>query len=143
MPDRKRFSTFYVGSIFCGVDVEMVQEVVRCQSITRVPLAPHIVRGLINLRGQIVAAIDLRRRLGMSESPPSEFQLSLMVRTVDGVVSLLVDDIGEVVEVEETTRELPPSTVDVKSRELFGGIYKLSDRLMHVLDIEQAVKLAT
>jgi|SRR5579872_3570895 len=142
MADKHRFSTFYVGSIFCGVDVEIVQEVVRCQSVTRVPLAPHIVRGLINLRGQIVAAIDLRRRLGMSESRPSEFQLSLMVRTVDGVVSLLVDDIGEVVEVEEATLELPPPTVDVKRRELFSGIYKLSDRLMHVLDVEQAVKFA-
>lgn len=143
MGEKQKFSTFYVGPVFCGIDVGTVQEVVRCQKVTRVPLAPHVVRGLINLRGQIVAAIDLRRRLGMSDFLPSESQLSLMVRTAGGIVSLLVDEIGEVVEVGEELRELPPQTLDVKSRVLFSAIYKLSDKLMHVLDVEQAVKFAT
>src|SRR5258708_4610136 len=143
MAEKPRFSTFYLDRLFFGIDVEKVQEVLRCQDITHVPLAPSAVRGLINLRGQIVTAIDLRRRLGLSECAACQFPISLVVRTGDGVVSLLVDDIGEVVEVDEGTFEPPPETLDPKSRALISGVYKLSDRLMHVLDADQTLKFAT
>jgi purine-binding chemotaxis protein CheW len=107
--------------------------------MTRVPLAPPVVRGLINLRGQIVTAIDLRRRLALSERSETERPMNVVVRSTGGAVSLLVDDIGDVIEAEESTFELPPDTLDSKARSMIRGVHKLRDRLMHVLDTEKAL----
>ena len=74
MAGKKQFSTFVVDRLLFGVEVEKVQEVIRYQEMTRVPLAPPVVKGLINLRGQIVTAIDLRRRLELSERPKATFR---------------------------------------------------------------------
>ncbi len=136
-----QYSTFYVGELFFGVDVLRVQEVLRVQPMTRVPQAPKVVEGLINLRGQIVTAVDLRGRLGlgprMSEEPP----MNLVVRTDDGAVSLLVDEIGDVLDVDGSMYERPPANLDPAARQLILGVYKLKDRLMMVLDTERAVDL--
>jgi purine-binding chemotaxis protein CheW len=140
--EKQRFVTFYLDGLYFGVEVEKVQEVLRYQQITHVPLAPLLIRGLINLRGQIVTAIDMRRRLDLSERPEELVPMNLVVRAGGGAVSLLVDEIGEVVEVEEGTFEPPPESLDAKSRAMIRGIHKLSDRLMHVLDAEQTVKFA-
>jgi purine-binding chemotaxis protein CheW len=142
MAGRKQFSTFVVDRLLFGVEVEKVQEVIRYQEMTRVPLAPPVVKGLINLRGQIVTAIDLRRRLGLHERAATDLPMNVVVRHEDGAVSLLVDEIGDVLEVEEENFELPPETLDGKARELIRGVYKLNDRLMHVLNTNQAVSVA-
>ena len=97
MINSKQFSTFLVNGLFFGVDVRHVQEVIRYQEMTRVPLAPAMVQGLINLRGQIVTAIDLRRRLELAPRPADQLPMNVVVRTDDGAVSLLVDEIGDVV----------------------------------------------
>ena len=85
-----------VGDLFFGVDVLSIQEVLRPQQITRVPLAPGIIRGLINLRGQILTAIDLRERLGLPAAPAEMTGMNVVVQLPDGAVSLLVDQVGEV-----------------------------------------------
>jgi len=139
MAGRKQFSTFVVDGLMYGVEVEKVQEVIRYQEMTRVPLAPPVVEGLINLRGQIVTAIDLRRRLEMHERAATVRPMNVVIRQDDGAVSLLVDEIGDVLEVEEENFELPPETLSSKARELVSGVYKLNDRLMHVLDTDKAV----
>src|SRR5712691_1623782 len=95
----RQLCTFMVGDLFFGVEVQQVQEVIRYLPMTRVPLAPRVVEGLINLRGQIVTAIDLRRRLELPERAEGQRPMNIVVRTAGGAVSLLVDDIGEVVEV--------------------------------------------
>jgi purine-binding chemotaxis protein CheW len=136
---RQQFCTFFLNDQFLGVPVEHVQEVIRYQEMTRVPLVPSVIRGLINLRGQIVMAIDLRRRFGMPERPLSEFPMNVVVRTDDGAVSFLVDEIGDVLEVEEESFEPPPATLQGPGRNLVRGVYKLQDRLLLVLDAEQAV----
>src|SRR5258707_15058278 len=110
--------------------------------MTKVPLAPDVVSGLINLRGQIVTAVDLRRRLEMEPCPPGMLAMNVVVRSEDGSVSLLVDEIGDVVEVEENTFEPPPETLRGSGRSLILGVHKLNDRLMHVLDIERACQIA-
>jgi len=139
MPERQQFSTFFVDGFFFGVEVEKVQEVLRYQQMTRVPLAPPVVRGLINLRGQIVTALDLRRRLDLSERPAGQLPMNVVIRTDDGGVSLLVDEIGDVVEVDEGTFERPPDTLKGSARAVIRGVHKLNDRLMHVLDTEKIV----
>jgi purine-binding chemotaxis protein CheW len=136
---RQQFCTFFLNQQFLGVPVEQVQEVIRYQEMTRVPLVPSVIRGLINLRGQIVMAIDLRRRFGMPERPASELPMNVVVRTDDGAVSFLVDEIGDVLEVEEDSFEPPPETLQGPGRELVRGVYKLQQRLMLVLDAEHAV----
>jgi purine-binding chemotaxis protein CheW len=110
--------------------------------MTRVPLAPPVVRGLINLRGQIVTAIDLRRRLELSERPAEQLPLNVVVQTDDGAVSLLVDEIGDVLEVSEKLFERPPETLKGTAQELIRGAYKLKDHLLLILDTERTVCLA-
>jgi len=137
---RQQFSTFFVGALFCGIEVEKVQEVLRHQEMTRAPLAPAAVRGLMNLRGQIVTAVDLRCSLGLDDRRDDELPMNVIVRTRDGVVSLLVDEIRDVVEVEETTFEHPPGTLEPAARSMIRGVHKLKDRLMHVLDTETVLR---
>jgi purine-binding chemotaxis protein CheW len=136
-----QFSTFFVADMFFGVDVLDVQEVLRSQQMTPVPQAPDVVRGLINLRGQIVTAIDMRRRLGLQ--PPAEdlTPMNMVVRTSEGVVSLLVDEIGDVLDVDAATYERSPDNLDPAARELIRGVYKLKDRVLLVLDTEKAVEV--
>ena len=136
-----QFCTFYVDGLFFGVDVLRVQEVIRYQEMTRVPLASPVVSGLINLRGQIVTAIDLRRRLVLSDRAPDQLPMNVVVRTDDGAVSLLVDEIGDVLEIDPTTYERPPETLTGVARELVRGVYKLKDRLLLIIDTEQTVDL--
>lgn len=139
MSDEHKFCTFTLDGLLFGVEVMKVQEVIRYLEMTRVPLAPSVVRGLINLRGQIVTAIDLRRRLGLTERPADQSPMNVVIRTDDEAVSLLVDEIGEVREVDESAFERPPETLRGVARELIRGAYKLKDRLLLVLDTEKAV----
>jgi purine-binding chemotaxis protein CheW len=135
----QQFCTFFLKGQFFGVPVQQVQEVIRYQEMTRVPLTPAVIRGLINLRGQIVMAVDLRRRFAMEDRPESQLPMNVVVRTEDGPVSFLVDEIGDVLEVEEESFERPPETMQGQTRELVRGVYKLRERLMLVLDTERAV----
>src|SRR5262249_50700755 len=111
MPDDHQYCTFFVDGHYFGLDVRKVQEIIRYQEMTSVPLAPPEVRGLINLRGQIVTAIDLRRRLELHERRADELPVNVIVHTDDGAVSLLVDEIGDVLEVSEKAFERPPETL--------------------------------
>jgi purine-binding chemotaxis protein CheW len=117
------------------------QEVIRSLDMTKVPLAPAVVSGLINLRGQIVTAIDLRRRLELEPSPAGTLAMNVVVRSQDGAVSLLVDEIGDVVEVEEDSFEPPPETLRGSVRAMILGVHKLDHGLMHVLNTEKACEL--
>lgn len=141
MAQSSQFCTFYLDKLLFGVELKGVQEVIRSLNMTKVPLAPEVVSGLINLRGQIVTAIDLRRRLELEARPPEVLAMNVVVRSADGAVSLLVDEIGDVVEVEESTFELPPETLRGSMRIVILGIHKLDDRLLHVLDIEKACQM--
>jgi len=138
---EQQFCTFYLDGLFFGIEVEKVQEVIRHQAMTRVPLAPRLIGGLINLRGQIVAAIDLRLRLGLAERVAEALPMNVVARSDDGAVSLLVDEIGDVVEVSGEAFELPPDTLQGEARELVRGVYKLPSRLLHVLALGEAVKV--
>ena len=139
MLKTQQFCTFFLKEQFFGLPVQQVQEVIRYQEMTRVPLVPEVIRGLINLRGQIVMAVDLRRRFGMEDRPDTDLPMNVVVRTEDGAVSFLVDDIGDVLEVDEQNFELPPDTLQGHARDLVRGVYKLQERLMLVLDTEKAV----
>jgi purine-binding chemotaxis protein CheW len=141
MASSQQFCTFFLDGHFFGTPVPQVQEVIQYQEMTRVPLAPNVVSGMINLRGQIVSAIDLRRRLGLHDRRSGQLPMNVVVRTNEGAVSLLVDEIGDVIEVEEETLESPPETLQGFARQVVRGVYKLSGRLLLALDIDRVVDL--
>lgn len=130
----RQLSTFRLGTHLFGIDVVQVQEVIRYQEMTPVPLAAGEIRGLINLRGQIVTAIDLRRRLGLAERPDGQLPMNVVIRSDEESVSLLVDDIADVVEPDEASFEPPPETVSRAARDLIQGAYKLEEELLLLLD---------
>ena len=137
-----QFATFFVADLFFGINVLRVQEVLRFQQMTGVPQAPEVIQGLINLRGQIVTAIDMRRRLSLPPRAGDKTPMNIVVRAGDSVVSLLVDEIGDVLDMDESTYERPPENLDRAARELICGVYKLKDRLLLILDAERTVDLA-
>ena len=143
--DRKvasQLSTFLVGDLLFGVDVLCVQEVLRFQHMTPVPKAPQAIEGLINLRGQIVTALDMRRRLNLPPRKENETPMNVVIRRTDGAVSLLVDEIGDVLHAEAENYEEPQNNLAPETRKIVKSIYKLKDRLLLVLDEERAVDLS-
>jgi len=142
MNERRQFCTFWMGQRLYGMPVEEVQEVIREQAMTRVPLAGSMVRGLINLRGKIVTAIDLRKGLGLGDQGAKGPLMNVVVSSEEQVVSFLVDAIGDVLDVEEESFEQIPDTLQGQARQLVGGVYKLGDGLLHVLDSEKCSQLS-
>ena len=139
----RQLCTFWVDGLVFGLDVEHVQEVLRYQQMTGVPCAPGAVHGLINLRGQIVTALDLRTRLGLPARPADELPMNVIVRSRGEVVSLLVDDIGDVIdtdvhELQPTPANLPPTVQDVVS-----GVMPLAGSILLVVDADRAVEVHT
>ncbi len=139
MTSDLQFCTFFLGDELYGLDVLKVQEIVRPHVMTPVPLAHRAIRGLINLRGQIVMAVDLRRQLGMRDCRDFRDQFNIVVDSDDGAISLLVDEIGEVVSVKHEQFERSPETLAGPARELVTGVYKLQDKLLLALDLKKVV----
>jgi purine-binding chemotaxis protein CheW len=136
----QQFCTFHVGDLFLGIEVERVQEVLRGTDITPVPTAPTTIRGLINLRGQIVTAIDLGARFELEDrhEPGSTV---LVLDAGEDLASFVVDRSGDVVEVDETSFEEPPDTLRGESRRLIRGAYKLKGSLLLALDVDYALEV--
>jgi purine-binding chemotaxis protein CheW len=143
MSETRQFCTFYVDGRLYGMPVEEVQEVIKEQFMTRIPLATEIVSGLINLRGKIVTAIDLRKRLGLAGRKSSGAPMNVVVNYDDHTVSFLVDFIGDVVDAEENSFEPVPETIHGEARELLLGVYKLKTGLLHVLDARKSADLGS
>jgi purine-binding chemotaxis protein CheW len=142
MAEPKQFCTFYVNDILLGIEVLAVQEVLKHQELTEVPLAPPEIQGLINLRGQIITAINLRSRMNLPPLKNDKGSMNVVTRINKEVVSFLVDSVGDVLEVEDESFEPVPSTVDAATRELVTGVYKLEGkRLLMVLDVTKAAKV--
>ena len=134
-----RMVTFTLDGHLYGVDVDAVQEVLRGQPRTRIPLAPRALAGLINLRGQVLSAIDLRSQLDLPARDADEEPMLVVIRVAGEPVALLVDAIGSVVDVDADQFEPPPDTLSGTSREVLLGAYKLEGQLLLALDVERAV----
>lgn len=137
----RQYATFFVGDLFFGISVTQVQEVLRFQEMTQIPLAPPAIEGLINLRGQIVTALDMRRRLSLAPREAEKLPMNMVVRSEDGPVSLLVDEIGDVLAVRPDQFEAPPEHLAAHHRHLLEGVYKLEGRLLLALDREKVLQL--
>ena len=140
MPGVRPYYTFPVQGLWFGVDVLEVQEVIRQRTPTRVPTASAAVRGLINLRGQIVTVLDLRERLGLAPVGPSpDRSMNVVIRVPGGAVGLVADEMGDVLEVDEASIERPPETIPEAIRQRLSGLYHSDGRSLLVLDIAKVV----
>jgi purine-binding chemotaxis protein CheW len=139
MARLQQFCTFSVDSLSLAVDVRKIQEVIRYQEMTRVPTAPAMIRGLVNLRGQVVTAVDLRRRLELPHPPEEWLPMNVVIRTDELSMSLLVDTIGDVLELDEDECEPPPETIPSVIRDVLIGIYPLRNQLLLILDPDKVV----
>ena len=135
----KQLATFTVDGRFLGVDVTRVREVLRPQELTHVPLAPPQIAGLINLRGEIVTAFDLRVALERGLRGRDERPMNIVISTEHGPVSMLVDDVSDVLDLDEEAIERPPSTLRGSARDLIVGAYKLDGRLLLELDLDAVI----
>ena len=141
MAGSEKYSTFYLNGICFGVPVECVQEVMEFQEITAVPLSPVVLPGIINLRGQIITTIDLKTRLELSGEGGSAQPMMIVVRTSDGPINLVVDRIGNVMDVDPERFEKPTETLKPGVRSVTTHVCKLEDRLLLVLDTEKIIHL--
>lgn len=139
MTPAHQYCSFLLDGLLFGIGSHEIQEVVTYRELRPVPLAPRAVAGLINLRGQVLVALDLRRQLELPERPVDMLPVGLVVRSAGETICLLADEAGGVVEAGDLSLELLslPGTFSPRLRRLILGICQLESRLMHVLDTEQ------
>ena len=140
LDETRQYSTFRVADMFMGIELTQVQELLRYQEMTSVPLAPKAIEGLINLRGQIVTALDVRRILGL---PPIESEdklpMNIVIQSEGGPVSLLVDEICDVLDVPLEAPTPLPENMPALHRELIEGVYQLDSGLLLILDTHRVL----
>lgn len=143
MENTKQLCTFRLANLHLGLDVLAIQEVIKCPTLAPVPLAPECIEGLLNLRGQILTAIDLRSQLGLPrESRSNSGKMLIIVRTRSVEAALLVDSVGDVLDVTDESFEETTANVSPSVRPFLEGVHKLENSLLHVLNAEAAASLA-
>ena len=130
-----QFVSISIGGQMFGIPVLMVHDILGPQRITRIPLAPPEIAGSLNLRGRIVTAIHVRRRLGLDPLPIDQKSMSVVVEHHGDLYSLIVDGVGEVLTLDLDRFEPHPPTIPARIREISAGIYQLKDTLLVVLDV--------
>lgn len=141
--NRTEMATFYVGNALCGIDILQIQEINKLNMMTQVPQAPGYVRGILNLRGQIVTIIDLGKKLGLGETDSSLDLRNIIVNSAGSYVGLMVRKIGDVVKVDTSKKEPPPANMRGIQGEFFTGVYKMDDILIGILDIKKVLHTET
>jgi purine-binding chemotaxis protein CheW len=134
--------TLTVGEQLCGVPVLAVRDILGEQTITRIPLAPPEIAGSLNLRGRIVTAIDLRRRLRLPPAPPGQARMSVVAEQGGELYALLVDQVSEVLSLDASMFERNPPTLEKSWAEFSTGIFRLDGRLLVVLDVSRLLALS-
>lgn len=137
--DTTQYVTVVIGGQLFGLPIHKVHDVFVPESMTRVPLSAPEIAGVLNLRGRIVTAIDMRRRLGL---PPREGVKTIMAVGIEyrgESYGLIIDEVGEVLSMEARTRESNPANLDRRWAEISGGVHRLSGQLMVILDVERVL----
>ena len=136
----EHLATFFLEAEEYGVDVRLVQEIIRVSEITQVPRSPGFVKGVINLRGRIVPVVDLKRKLGLGEVDERARPARIVVaRVKDRLVGLLVDGAHQVMKVPVSTIEPAPEEVVAKGADYIRGVAKLDQRLIILMDLNKVL----
>jgi purine-binding chemotaxis protein CheW len=136
---QKEFVTFKVMDQLFGIPVLQVREVLQAPSIAKIPLAPPEIAGSINLRGRIVTAVDMRRRLALP--PANDKGMSIVVDHHGELYSLIIDQAGDVINLRASECEGNPATLDPQWQDVACGIYSLKDALLVILDTTRVLRL--
>lgn len=139
----KDYLTVVIAGQRFGIPVLQVQDVLREQSVTKIPLAPPEVAGSLNLRGRIVTAIDVRKRLGLPENDNKKNDMSVVVEQQNELFSLIIDSVGDVLSVECDQIEKTPSTIDPVWREISTGVFQLKGELLVIMDVSKLLDYST
>lgn len=134
-----QFSSFKVDGRLYGINVKLVQEITKAMPVTKVPLAPKYVHGLINLRGQIATAVSLRELFELPSSEEHAEVINVVCKSDGLLLSLVVDEIGDVLEVEDAQFETTPDTIAGGVSQFMAGVYKLPSTLLSVIDAKKIV----
>ena len=134
-------ATFLVGDALCGMDILKIQEINKLIDMTSVPQAPDYVLGILNLRGQIITSIDLSKKLGLGETNLSKDPRNIIVNSKGEHIGLLVKRISDVVQANTDKFESPPSNMGGIQGEYFTGVYKTTDKLIGILDVEKVLRI--
>jgi len=139
--ESREYVTMTVADQVFGIPVLTVQDVLGPQRITRIPLSPPEIAGALNLRGRIVTAIDVRRRLALPARSADTSSMSVVVDHKGELYSLIVDAVGEVMSLPVDSYERNPATLDPRWREVSGGIYRLKGKLLVVLEVARLLEM--
>ena len=138
----KEYVTAIIGGQLFGLPIVRVQDVFITERLTRVPLAPPEIAGVLNLRGRIVTLIDLRRRFGLGEREPGATAMAIGVESRGESYGLLIDSVGEVLKLDEGMREPNPINLDARLARVSAGIYRLDGQLLIVADVDRVLDIA-
>jgi purine-binding chemotaxis protein CheW len=137
----EHLATFYLSTEEYGVDVRLVQEIIRVSEITQVPRAPDFIKGVINLRGRIIPVVDLKRKLHLGEVQPTRQSRIVVVKLKDRLVGLLVDGASQVLKIPVSAIEAAPEEVLEVDANYIRGVAKLPERLIILMDLQKILAL--
>lgn len=135
--EQEQLVVFEVGDESFGIDISLVQEIIRLQSITEVPKAPMYVKGVINLRGKVIPIIDLRERFAFAMGEETKATRIVVVNVLGNTVGMIVDAVSEVLRLATNSIEPPSTIVESIGSQYLKGIGKLEDRLIILLDLDK------
>ena len=137
----EHLATFFLGREEYGVDVRLVQEIIRVSEITQVPRAPEFIKGVINLRGRIIPVVDLKRKLGLGDVDVARQSRIVVVKIKERLIGLLVDGASQVLKVPVSTIEAAPDEVTEIDTTAIRGVAKLPGRLIILMDLNKTLAL--
>lgn len=140
---NEQYVTMTIAGQLFGIPVLSVQDVLGPQKITRVPLSPPEVAGSLNLRGRVVTALNMRKRLSLPENEEGSDSMSIVVEHGGELYSLIIDEVGEVLSLNNSIYERNPGTLDPRWREVAAGVYRLDKELMVVLDVNRVLDISS
>ena len=139
----KEYVTAMIGGQLFGLPIQRVQDVFVPERLTRVPLAPPEIAGVLNLRGRIVTLIDMRGRLGLEKRSDDSPAMAIGVESGGESYGLLIDSVGEVLKLDESAREANPINLDPRLARVSAGIYRLEGQLLMVVDVDRVLDIGT
>lgn len=134
-----QLATFYLGEMFLGLEIDQVQEINRCLDVTTVPHAPAWVRGVINLRGDVVTVIDLRSVLGLERGTVTQDSRNLIVHVSGELVGLCVDRISDIITIASDDVIPPPPNLGTLDERFFSGVFMTENDIVAVLNLHEAL----
>jgi purine-binding chemotaxis protein CheW len=139
--NMKEYVTAMIGGQLFGLPILRVQDVFKPERLTRVPLAPQEIAGVLNLRGRIVTLIDMRGRLGLEAADKNETPMAIGVESRGESYGLLIDSVGEVLKLDDSAREPNPINLDPRLARISAGIHRLDGQLLMMVDIDRVLDI--